>query len=85
MSISTFIINEKQNREDEVWYKQKAVIELLTYAGEKPKKIRECLTVVYGEDVFDTIIFVSRHVRPKKKVKISGPRPSRSSEIAKKC
>ncbi len=45
-------MNEKQNRR---WVrcKQKAVIEFVMREGEKPKKIHECLKVVYGEDVFD--------------------------------
>ncbi len=49
-------MSEKHNRENEVRYKQKAVVEFLMHESEKPKMIHKCLKVVYGEVVFDVSI-----------------------------
>ncbi len=46
-------MSEKKNHVCEVWYKQKAVSEFLTLEGEKSKRIRELLKVIYGKGVFD--------------------------------
>ncbi len=77
-------MSEKQNRECEVRYKQKAVVEFLTREGVKPKKIHECLEVVCDEDVFYVRMICYWALVAQKKVKIAGPRPSRSSKTAKK-
>ncbi len=60
----------------EVQYEQKAVIEFLTREGEKPKKINECLKMVYCEDVFDVSTVRYWAHEPPKHVKITGPRSS---------
>ncbi len=60
-------MSDKQNCESDVRYKQKAVIEFLMCEGKKPKKIHECLKVVYGEHVFhvSTVCYWTYKVKKK--------------------